>query len=149
MALTSRDTAFLNLVQKSFVTHAELFSGTAAIPLNLLERVFNDRPFRLERGCLCDVGETGARWRCNDRLFRLLLVLDIQRIVIVDDCHGGSYIYRACPGGRVRWNRSHCARHLANDELLVLKNDYPLNHVFELADIAGPLIGLEEPLQFR
>ena len=36
------------------------------------------------------------------------------------------------------------ARHLADDELLVLENHDPLDHVLELADVARPLVGLEQ-----
>ena len=51
---------------------------------------------------------------------------------------------RADAGDRVGGVRPADARHLADDELLVLQNDDPLDHVLELADVAGPVVGLEQ-----
>ena len=53
----------------------------------------------------------------------------------------------ACAGGGVRGDAARRARHLADDELLVLQNHDPLDHVLQLADVARPLIGLKEVLK--
>src|SRR4029077_15608568 len=40
-----------------------------------------------------------------------------------------------------------CQRQLPHDELFVLENHHPLDHVLELADVARPVVGLKELLK--
>ncbi len=46
--------------------------------------------------------------------------------------------------GRVRRHRTSGTAHLTDDELFILQDDDALDHVLELADIAGPVVRLEE-----
>ena len=55
------DPAFLDLVQQRLVADTELSGGAAAVPLHLLQRVFDDRALGLERRGLRDVGQPEGR----------------------------------------------------------------------------------------
>ena len=50
-------------------------------------------------------------------------------------------------GARIAATRRRRTDQLADDELLVLQDHHPLDHVLELADVAGPLVGLKELLE--
>ena len=44
------------------------------------------------------------------------------------------------PPGQERHDALDVALDFSDDQLLVLENDHPLDHVLELADIAGPFV---------
>jgi hypothetical protein len=55
--LLPADPGFLDLIEQGLIAHTELLGGAAAIPVNLPQRVLDDRPLGLHRGGLGDIGE--------------------------------------------------------------------------------------------
>src|SRR5207253_7690914 len=99
--------------------------------------------------CFCDVGEPRAYGLSHGRSNQLRVFVEVEIVRLIS---GGNpapirWSNRADDGGRVHRSRPCDARHLANDELLVLENDDSLDHVLELADVARPLVRLEELLE--
>src|SRR5438128_1741510 len=71
----SADAAFFDLVQERLVADAELLGGATSVPVQLQQRLLDDRALRFDRGRLGDVGEPRAGSCGVDRHFHVGLLV--------------------------------------------------------------------------
>src|SRR5947207_5967814 len=134
--LFATDAALFDFVEQRFVADAELFCGTAAVPVDLTQGFFDDGPLCLNRRRFCDVGQSRSDRSHRDRLFRLRLfvvtAVELRFFRLLWPDAGDGSDTRA----RIRRLRARGPADLRDDELLVLKNHDPPDHVLELPNIS-------------
>src|SRR5688572_19086184 len=124
--------------------------------MDLLECGRDDRALCVEGRLAGDIGETAALATCrrHNRLVRLVALIDILVVRATRLRFAWRLERRGCQmlgarraggDGEARRRSGPRLAELTGDELFVLQDHEPLDHVFELANVARPIV-VEEAL---